>query len=112
MVTLCDGVVGALVLNSFNSLENRLAPLMSELREEREREKRLMSDFNELEEENCSLQRSLAHLKQQQLAVDSLQHESVRLEEENAFWKAKADEEEHIKKGEMLFLERKPSSDF
>ena len=72
---------------------------MSELREEREREKRLMSDFNELEEENCSLQRSLAHLKQQQLAVDSLQHESVRLEEENAFWKAKADEEEHIKKG-------------
>ena len=72
---------------------------MSELREEREREKRLMSDFNELEEENCSLQRSLAHLKQQQLAVNSLQHESVRLEEENAFWKAKADEEEHIKKG-------------
>ena len=74
---------------------------MSELREEREREKRLMSDFNELEEENCSLQRSLAHLKQQQLAVDSLQHESVRLEEENAFWKAKADEEEHIKKGKI-----------
>ena len=104
MVTLCDGVVGALVLNSFNSLENRLAPLMSELREEREREKRLMSDFNELEEENCSLQRSLAHLKQQQLAVDSLQHESVRLEEENAFWKAKADEEEHIKKGKINCL--------
>ena len=25
----------------------------------------------------------LAHLKQQQLAVDSLQHESARLEEEN-----------------------------
>ena len=72
---------------------------MDELREEREREKRLMSDFNELEEENCSLQRSLAHLKQQQLAVDSLQHELARLEEENAFWKAKADEEEHIKKG-------------
>ena len=72
---------------------------MGELKEEREREKRLMSDFNELEEENCSLQRSLAHLKQQQLAVDSLQHESARLEEENAFWKAKADEEEHIKKG-------------
>jgi len=41
----------------------------------------------------------LAHLKQQQLAVDSLQHESARLEEENAFWKQKADEEEHIKKG-------------
>ena len=95
---------------------------MGELREQREREKRLMSDFNELEEENCSLQRSLgilmafllwkdndssrnhkikilAHLKQQQLAVDSLQHESARLEEENAFWKQKADEEEHIKKG-------------
>jgi len=32
---------------------------MGELREQREREKRLMSDFNELEEENCSLQRSL-----------------------------------------------------
>ena len=45
----------------------------------------------------------LAHLKQQQLAVDSLQHESARLEEENGFWKQKADEEEHIKKGLKLF---------
>merc|ERR1712131_539609 len=90
--------VNQLLQADVDRLENRLAPLMGELREQREREKRLMSDFNELEEENCSLQRSLAHLKQQQLAVDSLQHESARLEEENAFWKQKADEEEHIKK--------------
>merc|ERR1712131_30116 len=90
--------VNQLLQADVDRLENRLAPLMGELRERREREKRLMSDFNELEEENCSLQRSLAHLKQQQLAVDSLQHESARLEEENAFWKQKADEEEHIKK--------------
>jgi len=90
--------VNQLLQSEVDRLENRLAPLMGELKEEREREKRLMSDFNELEEENCSLQRSLAHHKQQQLAVDSLQHESARLEEENAFWKAKADEEEHIKK--------------
>lgn len=48
----------------------------------------------------------LAHLKQQQLAVDSLQHESARLEEENAFWKQKADEEEHIKKGRDDFDEK------
>ena len=47
--------------NLFSRLENRLAPLMGELREQREREKRLMSDFNELEEENCSLQRSLGN---------------------------------------------------
>ena len=65
----------------------------------REREKRLASDFNELEEENCSLQKTLAHLKQQQLAIDSLQHESARLEEESAFWKAKSEEEESIKNG-------------
>lgn len=90
--------VNQLLQADVDRLENRLAPLVGELREQREREKRLMSDFNELEEENCSLQRSLAHLKQQQLAVDSLQHESARLEEENAFWKQKADEEEHIKK--------------
>jgi len=31
--------------------------------------------------------------------VDALQHQSVKLEEENSFWKQKADEEEHIKKG-------------
>merc|ERR1712131_289277 len=66
--------VNQLLQADVDRLENRLAPLMGELREQREREKRLMSDFNELEEENCSLQRSLAHLKQQQLAVDSLQH--------------------------------------
>ena len=65
----------------------------------REREKRLASDFNELEEENCSLQKTLAHLKQQQLAVDALQHDSARLEEESAFWKAKSEEEESIKNG-------------
>ena len=41
-------------------------------------------------------------MKQQQLEVDALQHTSVKLEEENAFWKQKADEEEHIKKGEII----------
>ena len=81
-------------------LESKIAPLHQELREMREREKRLASDFNELEEENCSLQKTLAHLKQQQLAIDSLQHESARLEEESAFWKAKSEEEESIKNGE------------
>ena len=68
----------------------------------REREKRIVSDFNELEEENCSLQRTLAHLKQQQLAVDALQHESARLEEESAFWKTKSEEEESIKNGFLI----------
>ena len=72
-----------------------------ELREMRKREKQIVSDFNELEEENCSLQRTLAHLKQQQLAVDSLQHESARLEEESAFWKAKSEDEESIKNGKQ-----------
>jgi uncharacterized protein (DUF3084 family) len=37
--------------------------LQQELKDVIEREKRLNSDFNELEEENCSLQRTLAHLK-------------------------------------------------
>ena len=78
-------------------------------KEAKEAEKRLISDFNEIEEENCQLQRSLVYYKEQQLAVDELQHAIARFEEDSSFWKAKSEEEESIKKEKKIAEEKKNS---
>ncbi|CAG5086158.1 Oidioi.mRNA.OKI2018_I69.PAR.g11125.t1.cds [Oikopleura dioica] len=86
------------ILNSdLERLEAKVDPLVKAQKEAKEAEKRLISDFNEIEEENCQLQRSLVYYKEQQLAVDELQHAIARLEEDSSFWKAKSEEEESIK---------------
>lgn len=86
------------ILNAdLERLEAKVDPLVKAQKEAKEAEKRLISDFNEIEEENCQLQRSLVYYKEQQLAVDELQHAIARLEEDSSFWKAKSEEEESIK---------------
>ena len=88
------------ILNAdLERLEAKVDPLVKAQKEAKEAEKRLISDFNEIEEENCQLQRSLVYYKEQQLAVDELQHAIARLEEDSSFWKAKSEEEESIKNG-------------
>ena len=91
------------ILNAdLERLEAKVDPLVKAQKEAKEAEKRLISDFNEIEEENCQLQRSLVYYKEQQLAVDELQHAIARLEEDSSFWKAKSEEEESIKNGILI----------
>ena len=91
------------ILNAdLERLEAKVDPLVKAQKEAKEAEKRLISDFNEIEEENCQLQRSLIYYKEQQLAVDELQHAIARLEEDSSFWKAKSEEEESIKNGILI----------
>lgn len=93
------------ILNAdLERLEAKVDPLVKAQKEAKEAEKRLISDFNEIEEENCQLQRSLVYYKEQQLAVDELQHAIARLEEDSSFWKAKSEEEESIKNGTFILF--------
>lgn len=54
-------------LNSESNFESK--QLRAELREAKSRETHLLSDYSELEEENITLQKQIAHLKSSQVNI-------------------------------------------
>lgn len=53
-----------------NESNHECKQLRSELREVKSRETHLLSDYSELEEENITLQKQIAHLKSSQVSYN------------------------------------------
>ena len=67
---------------SLEQLELQCTQLRKEVREFKFREARNLSDYSELEDENISLQKQVAQLKQSQVYYEAMKHENKRLKEE------------------------------
>lgn len=71
--------------------------LRTELKELKSRESRLLSDMNELEDENISLQKQVSNLKSSQIDFETAKHEVRRLQEELEVRKLQTEEFETLK---------------
>lgn len=69
-------------LSAQQALEKKNAALRLDLREAKALERRMLSEYSELEEENCSLQKQVSALRQSQAEYESFHHEIGRLSEE------------------------------
>lgn len=65
-----------------DTLDAQRFQLRHEIKEFKHRELRNVNDYAELEEENCSLQKQVSQLKQGQVDLEGLKHESKRLQED------------------------------
>lgn len=72
--------------------------LRTELREIKYRETRLITDYNELEEENIALQKQVSVLKSSQVEFESLKHEIRRSQEEMDILNGQVEELSNLKK--------------
>ncbi|XP_029358824.1 protein bicaudal D homolog 2-like [Echeneis naucrates] len=71
------------VKESSELAELQRSQLRDDIREYKVREARLQQDYNELEEENISLQKQVSVLRQNQVEFEGLKHEIRRLEEDS-----------------------------
>ncbi|XP_025425834.1 protein bicaudal D [Sipha flava] len=81
-----------------NESNHECKQLRSELREVKSRETHLLSDYSELEEENITLQKQIAHLKSSQVEFEGAKHEIRRLQENVELLYLQVDELAKLKK--------------
>lgn len=85
-------VTKKLEISEFESKQLRI-----ELKESKLRETRIGTEFNELEEENCALQKTVSNLKSNQVDYEAAKHEVRRLQEELEERKGQVEEFETLK---------------
>ncbi|KAF0769492.1 protein bicaudal D, partial [Aphis craccivora] len=81
-----------------NESNHESKQLRAELREVKSRETHLLSDYSELEEENITLQKQIAHLKSSQVEFEGAKHEIRRLQENVELLYLQVDELAKLKK--------------
>ncbi|VVC24161.1 Hypothetical protein CINCED_3A006057 [Cinara cedri] len=86
------------LLRSGNESNHECKQLRAELREVKSRETHLLSDYSELEEENITLQKQIAHLKSSQVEFEGAKHEIRRLQENVELLYLQVDELAKLKK--------------
>lgn len=84
-------------IDSGAALEDERRKLRAELKETKEREQRLISEYSELEEENIGLQKTVANLRGSQVEYESLRIDNNRLEETIEIMKMAAEEDEILR---------------
>ncbi|XP_067934641.1 protein bicaudal D homolog 2-like isoform X2 [Watersipora subatra] len=77
--------------------ENEKVVLRKDIREFKQRESRILSDYSDLEEENISLQKQVLQLQREQVELDKLKWERDNLLEEIDLYKAQVQEQQHLK---------------
>ncbi|KAF6026649.1 BICD2 [Bugula neritina] len=77
--------------------EHEKVSLRRDIREFKQRESRILSDYSELEEENISLQKQVLSLQQEKVAVQQLLWEKERLKEEVEQQKAQNADLQHLR---------------
>ncbi|KAK3589481.1 hypothetical protein CHS0354_030604 [Potamilus streckersoni] len=65
-----------------DALEEQRRQMRNEIKDYKNRENRNLVDYAELEDENCSLQKQVSQLKQNQIEFEGMKHEIKRLREE------------------------------
>ncbi|XP_050521164.1 protein bicaudal D [Daktulosphaira vitifoliae] len=86
------------LIRQSNESNHECKQLRSELREIKSRETHLLSDYSELEEENITLQKQIAHLKSSQVEFEGAKHEIRRLQENVELLYLQVDELAKLKK--------------
>lgn len=81
----------------FENCDNERKKIKAELKELKLRESRLLSDNNELEEENISLLKQVSSLKSSQVEFETSKHDIRRLGEEVEILQAQVEEYKNLK---------------
>lgn len=84
--------------HSLEQVELQCGHLRKEVREFKFREARNLNDYSELEDENISLQKQVAQLKQSQVYYEAMKHESKRLKEDAEDLAGELEEMEKLKR--------------
>ncbi|RWS29026.1 Protein bicaudal D-like protein [Leptotrombidium deliense] len=85
------------IMKQMEVMEWERKAMRNELKDLKLRESRLLSDMNECEEENISLQKQVSNLKSNQIDFESAKHEVRRLQEELELRRLQVDEYETLK---------------